>query len=527
MSEESKKSKKEDKKKNEKSEQKEEQEKQSSEKDTEKHEKPIILKAEAYKTIILYASRYANQNIPSSEWKEIYGVLIGWADNDFVYVERAEALTYGHATDVQLEPRHYIFIDEIQQKPEVEGKGFYVVGWFHSHPGLNLFFSYIDLLNQLGFQQNNPDFCGLVFDHTLLGKKKEEIIKGEDGTEHSITKFETGFEIYRLNDVNMDINSPGFDVNYHKIDYIVDGLNKFFFANVLVELSALYTSEKPLQAAYGEVSTLESNYKEPSELEGQTTKAQSESNLTEIPVSEDMDFDFDDFFYDKPDKEKDQITRIKKEAEQLIFEGNQAFGDLDAFTGVEKYRNGIEKYKQLEDYDRILDLLRIIAERCFLTNHDNLAEEFAEQLYNLAKERNELFYIGEGNYLMGYLVLKKGWSVNLEKNLKRVQEASINFEQAGDFAGAGQCYYKIGTIYYSRLKELFNAGLFYIQAIISYNQAVLESHPLRTSLWAKAENLINKISDLRDIIEEIIPNIEDANERNKLKKDFNSIKYNF
>ncbi|KKK87414.1 hypothetical protein LCGC14_2753510, partial [marine sediment metagenome] len=60
--------------------------------------KPVVVKADAYKTIILYASRYANQAIKPEEWKEIYGVLIGSTTEELVIVEHAEALTFGHAT---------------------------------------------------------------------------------------------------------------------------------------------------------------------------------------------------------------------------------------------------------------------------------------------------------------------------------------------------------------------------------------------------------------------------------------------
>jgi hypothetical protein len=38
--------------------------------------KPVVIRADAYKTIILYASRYANKSIPPEQWKEIYGILI-------------------------------------------------------------------------------------------------------------------------------------------------------------------------------------------------------------------------------------------------------------------------------------------------------------------------------------------------------------------------------------------------------------------------------------------------------------------
>ena len=258
-----------------------------------KHGKPVIIRAEAYKTIILYGSRFANNAIPPPNWKEIYGILIGTSDDDFVYIESAEALTYGHSTDVQLDEKHYIFIDEIQQKLEEESKKYYIVGWFHTHPGLNLFFSYIDLINQLGFQQNNPDFCGLVFDHTLLGEKKLEKV---EGTEHMITKYDTGFEIYRITDINMNTNDPKYDNNYHQVTYIIDGLNKYFFANVLSELSALATEGKPLQTAYGENSTLKAKSDESINIQSNVDNKSNGNILSEIPMDEDIIFNVDEFF---------------------------------------------------------------------------------------------------------------------------------------------------------------------------------------------------------------------------------------
>jgi len=492
--------------------------------------KPVIIAAEAYKTIILYASRYANQMIPSHEWKEIYGILIGRIDDDFVYVDKAEALTYGHSTDVTLDERHYGFIAAIEDKLYEENTGQFIVGWFHSHPGLNLFFSYIDLVNQIGFQGKNLDAVGLVFDHTLLGKKKQDIIKGEDGIEHAITKFDTGFEIYRITDVIMDINDPKFDTNYHKVDYIVDGLNKFFFANVLSELSALASAGKPLQTAYGE-QPLESSYKDPEEklknMEPELDKGSSKELLVEIPADEDMAFDVDDFFYDVQSKEKQKSSSLREAAEQLIFEGNQALQNKDAFTGIEKYRQGIAKFTELNDHHRVLELLKDISEHCISTNHQKFAEEFAENLYNLASEKDHTFYKAEGNYLMGYLLLKKASNDSLEYQLKMIQEASIDYEKAGDYAGAGRAYYKIGTIYHSRLNQQFQACLFYTQAIKSYNEAILRHHHLRKSLWAKAEVLTQKITEIRDTTEELMASIQDLEERSKIESELRTIKYHF
>jgi proteasome lid subunit RPN8/RPN11/tetratricopeptide (TPR) repeat protein len=498
--------------------------------------KPVIIDAEAYKTIILYAGRYANQNIPRHEWKEIYGVLIGHTDEDFVYVEKAEALTFGHDTDVILDERHYGFIariddglEEINKTIKDKGKKQYQVGWFHSHPGLGLFFSTIDISNQLFFQ-THPDGIGLVFDHTQLGRKTEEKI---EGTEHTITKFTTGFEIYRVTDPIMDINDPRFDINYHRVTVAdIKGLNKFFFANVLMELSALVSAGSPLQDAYGERAHLESSYQDAEELmdsqnnlinpEIDIDTSADKSLLVEIPMNEDMAFDVDDFFYDKPIKKEDKNKQLRESADQLIYEGNQALNNKDAFMGIEKYKKGIEKYKKLGDNERILELLRNISEHCISTNHLVFAEEFSNELFKLATKLVNKFYEGEGHYLKGYLLLKKGDTQILKEALSNIQQATIEYERAQDFAGAGRAYYKIGAIYQSRLNQSFNAALFYLQAIKNYNIALNRSHPLRKALWSKSELLSQRISELKDIIVELIPNIENSDEKKKIQNDLSS-----
>ncbi|MHA1987363.1 MAG: hypothetical protein ACW98D_12055 [Promethearchaeota archaeon] len=487
--------------------------------------KPVVIRAEAYKTIILYASRYANRSIPPENWKEIYGILIGYTDDEVVYIERAEALTFGHATDVQLDQKHYIFIDEIQQKLDDEGKGYYMVGWFHTHPGLNLFFSYIDIINQLGFQQNNVDFCGLVFDHTLLGKKKLEKV---EGTEHTITKYDTGFEIYRIKDVNMKTDDPNYDNNYHQVTYIIDGLNKYFFANVLSELSALVTEGKPLQTAYGEKDTHQKKSEESSTIQSHLEFTSGDNVLSEIPMDEDITFGVDDFYQlDLNVEKKQKEVQIKEEAEQLIYEGNQAFNNRDAFTGIERFKQGIDKYQKIKNIEKVMDLLRTVSQKCIANDHLVFAGEFAENLFKLAKKQKNFFYVGVANYILGYLLLKKGENEVLEKGLNRIQDAAVDFENEADYAGAGMCFNKIGTIYQSRLHKLENACLFYRAAIENYNKAILKMHPLRTSFWNKPELLIQKIIELRDIVDELLPNLEDSKLKEKVKKDLENLQYNF
>jgi len=204
-----------------------------------------------------------------------------------------------------------------------------------------------------------------------------------------------------------------------------------------------------------------------------------------------------------------------------------AFEDKNTFMGVEKYKEGIEKYRKINDFDRVLELLRNLSENCISTNHEKLAEEFAEDLYDLALKQDTVFYKAESNYLIGFLGLKKNDSDILEYSLKKIQEASIDYEKAEDFAGAGKCYYKIGMIYQSRLNETFNACLFYVEAIKNHNKAILKGHPLRKSLWSKPELLFQRILELKENVEELVPSIENSNEREKINVDLNSINLNF
>ncbi|NVM38233.1 MAG: hypothetical protein HWN81_21745, partial [Candidatus Lokiarchaeota archaeon] len=89
------------------------------------------------------------------------------------------------------------------------------------------------------------------------------------------------------------------------------------------------------------------------------------------------------------------------------------------------------------------------------------------------------------------------------------------------------CFNKIGSIYQSRLNKLENACLFYRAAIENFNKALLKMHPLRTDFWNKPNLLIQKIVELRDIVEELLPNLENNELKNKIEKDLKSLHYNF
>ncbi|MFX0010829.1 MAG: hypothetical protein ACFE9R_10970, partial [Candidatus Hermodarchaeota archaeon] len=314
-----------------------------------------------------------------------------------------------------------------------------------------------------------------------------------------------------------------FEMNYHKVDYVVEGLNKFFFANVLTELSSLVSAGKPLQEAFKEKYKLESNYKEFDEVLDDTNVELSQDNLVDIPLSNDINFKVEDIFLESII----DSDNIKETADQLIYEGNQAFKNKDTFTGIEKYRHGIEKYKEINDMERVMDLLRKVSRSCITNNHLVIAREFADELFKLAEYYNQIFYRGIANYIIGYIIVREGDLDTLEYGLKKIEEAAVDFIKVKDYAGAGMAFSKIGLSYEKKIKNIGTACLFYREAIENYNNGLLHSYPLRITPWSKPDVLIDKIGELRDIIDVLLPEIESIEIKKKIVKDLKSIRFNF
>lgn len=156
---------------------------------------PVYLSWKAYKRMVGYALRYANNEIDQNKWREVYGVLIGnIEEKKRVIIKDSVPVMVGSDIGFELEPIHYVDVSDInnnifQQSLDSNTKDF-IVGWWHSHPGFGHFFSEVDILNQIGYQVPNPYAVGLVFDHCemkddSLGVKAIRLLKPEKGPESS------------------------------------------------------------------------------------------------------------------------------------------------------------------------------------------------------------------------------------------------------------------------------------------------------------------------------------------------------
>ena len=190
----------------------------------------VILKSNTYKKILLHCTRFANYNISKSKWKEVYGFLTGVLDGENVVCNDAVPMTHGGAIEVEFNEQNYIEAAILNEK--LAEKNEFILGWYHSHPGLNIFLSTTDIRNHIGYQGTNPKAIALVFDHTKL--------RGGD----------LGFKIFILDNPTTE------NTGYHTVDWVIPDLDEKVFAESLFELSQRMTAGQPGINEYGEMDEL-------------------------------------------------------------------------------------------------------------------------------------------------------------------------------------------------------------------------------------------------------------------------------
>lgn len=131
---------------------------------------PVLLTLKAYKRIVGYAIRYANNDLKPEKWREVYGILIGSIeDNSKVIVKDAIPMIVGDRAGVKYENKQYVDMAQIDatifERSIQDDKTDFIIGWWHTHPGFGFFYSPIDCMTQLGYQIPNPYAVGLIFDH--------------------------------------------------------------------------------------------------------------------------------------------------------------------------------------------------------------------------------------------------------------------------------------------------------------------------------------------------------------------------
>lgn len=130
-------------------------------------DKKVSLSYKALINILRHGLRFANPAIPEERWVECMGFLLGSVENDTIVINDVIPMTHGSDVEVNFSKEHYAKADEINQKLSDK---FWIVGWYHTHPGHGLFLSSIDKINHAGYQIGNKDAVALVFDPSRIKK---------------------------------------------------------------------------------------------------------------------------------------------------------------------------------------------------------------------------------------------------------------------------------------------------------------------------------------------------------------------
>ncbi|MHA1339696.1 MAG: hypothetical protein ACTSRZ_08370 [Promethearchaeota archaeon] len=177
----------------------------------------IFLNLDIYRKIIASMIRYSNPLTPSEEWIEAMGLLYGYNDGDNVIVTEAIPFTHtkkeGYILKVQFDEEDYALAADIETKFMTKDPPQFIVGWFHSHPGIKVMLSQDDIKNQMAWQTNNPKAFALVFNHERLLKQVEE--PARKGDLPIPLKNDPGIKCFRLDDP-----TRGLEANYYEIEYI-------------------------------------------------------------------------------------------------------------------------------------------------------------------------------------------------------------------------------------------------------------------------------------------------------------------
>jgi proteasome lid subunit RPN8/RPN11 len=139
----------------------------------------IHMKIKPVMKIVSHALKYANANVPKEYWVEVIGLLSGKYDekNDLLTLEDAYPMGHGNAVYAEIKDYKNFY----KAYKDLNSKGQFICGWYHSHPSYGLFLSQEDMGTQARYQKFWDKSIALVIDPTQL-----------DGTT-------LGFNIFRAN----------------------------------------------------------------------------------------------------------------------------------------------------------------------------------------------------------------------------------------------------------------------------------------------------------------------------------------
>ncbi len=194
----------------------------------------VIVQPNAYLKMLKHVLRFGSMAKDKSQYRECMGMLMGRLGKkkgtvQDVIVTDAVPVTNGSHIEVSFDEMDYVEFADINAEFAEKGDGVFNVGWYHSHPGLSVFLSTVDVNNHLGFQTTNPSAIAIVWDHQLLEQKDE------DGN------WDIGFETFRLTELGKGRHSDYAVVK----TYVEEPKDVSYYKKAIKEVIDLQTAGHP------------------------------------------------------------------------------------------------------------------------------------------------------------------------------------------------------------------------------------------------------------------------------------------
>ncbi len=149
----------------------------------------VKIHLKAYIKLALHALKYANPDVPQSDWIEVIGLLTGHIesnDTPLACLIIEDAFPIGHGTNVNTQINDPQSMVRVYNEIKSHNKNQLILGWYHSHPSYGAFMSQTDYETQVRYQR--------------LGARNSQITAPIalviDPTKISIGSY--GFKIFRL-----------------------------------------------------------------------------------------------------------------------------------------------------------------------------------------------------------------------------------------------------------------------------------------------------------------------------------------
>ena len=500
----------------------------------------VFINADALKSILLYAKRYANESIQEYDWKEVYGFLVGRVDKNDVHVSTAVPMTSGEATEVVFGPLHYSKAAELDNEIAEKNDGSFVCGWWHSHPFKSnpdsIFLSSIDVGNQLGFQGPNPLAIAVVHDPSKIRERdtpygiKVFRLTRTDFTQSDLDRYALDLK------VEGNTKSDPKEFVYRAVPFEIVGMTPQLFIESLSDVIDTTSKGAPPIMAYREN---ESRVAVGAEARGTQHKlsriqdlAQEEEFVTpsNARLSDEAIEDTNNTLAARdlpaiagslPDEMENQNMvhvpsladfssgnedmRIE-EAEKTYIEALDIKKDGQFKLTVELLKNALRMYSKLNARHEIMLIQNELMECYFWAGDFDEAILESNKVAKLAADLNNSYLLGSAKEYLGRAFLKKD---DINHASKALQESIAAYKKGSFFAKAGQCSEMIARIAYTRdTPDYEEAVIFFARALQYYQEAIKKPTGMEPA-WSRDAFITNHGSMLEKQTKALVGELKD------------------